>query len=151
LLHEEDLDAPSLLSEHQLGSLEAVAALADPSERSPFAVSEAVRRFTTAALDDARSRVKDAGGRTALTMSGDLSSGVLQWARSEGLDSVIVPRAPVGPVAERVAELGDALATEGIRLTTVGRRWDALAWPHAARGFFPFREQIASLLAQQGL
>jgi deoxyribodipyrimidine photo-lyase len=36
-------------------------------------------------------------------------------------------------------------------LTTVQRRWDTLAWPHAARGFFPFRERIPGLLREQGL
>ncbi len=151
LLHDEDLDATSLLSEHALAGLTAVAGMADPSDRSPLAVSEAVRRFTIAAVDDAASRVTDARGRAAVTLSADLSSSVLRWARSEGLDCVVAPRAPVGPVAERLAGLGDALAAEGIRLTTVGRRWDDLAWPHASRGFFPFREKIAGLLAQQGL
>jgi deoxyribodipyrimidine photo-lyase len=63
----------------------------------------------------------------------------------------VVAYAPVGPVQERIESLGPALRPEGIALTAVRRRWDSITWPHAARGFFPFREQIPNLLRQQGL
>lgn len=76
-------------------------------------------------------------------------SAVLEWAQTQGLDGVVIPFAPVGPVSERMVPLGAALASEGVTLTAVRRRWDTLAWPHAARGFFPFRERIPELLRQQ--
>jgi deoxyribodipyrimidine photo-lyase len=62
-----------------------------------------------------------------------------------------VPYSPVGPVQERMLTLEAALGSEGVVLTTVQRRWDTLAWPHAGRGFFPFRERIPGLLREQGL
>ncbi|QWS33246.1 hypothetical protein [Curtobacterium aetherium] len=69
-------------------------------------------------------------------------------AESEGLDTVLVPYAPVGPVHERLGALRSALAAEGVTLVTVRRRWDGAAWPYASRGFFPFRERIPALVRE---
>jgi deoxyribodipyrimidine photo-lyase len=155
LLHEEDLDATSLRDEYSWldsnSRLVAIAGSADADGRSPFGASDAIRRFTASALDDGATRASDGLGRRALVLPDALPSTVLQWAESEGLDTVVVPYAPVGPVQERMVMLGAALASEAVMLTTVMRRWDTLAWPHAARGFFPFRERIPELLRQQGL
>ena len=155
LLHEEDLDAASLRAEYSWfdsnSRLVAIAGSADPDERSPSGASDAVRRFMASALDDAATRAVDVLGRPASVLPDALPSTVLQWAESERLDAVVVPYAPVGPVQERMLTLGAALASEMVTLTTVRRRWDTLAWPHAARGFFPFRERIPELLRQQGL
>jgi deoxyribodipyrimidine photo-lyase len=155
LLHEEDLDAASLGTEYPWfnsnSRLVAIAGCADPDERSPSGASDEVRRFTASALDDGTRRASDTLGRPARVLPDALPSTVLRWAESERLDAVVVPCAPVGPVQERMLTLGAVLASEGVTLTTVRRRWDTLAWPHAARGFFPFRERIPGLLRQQGL
>ncbi|KQO59998.1 FAD-binding domain-containing protein [Curtobacterium sp. Leaf261] len=150
LLHEEDLEPASLLAEcpGMADSLVATAVFADPGERSPFGASDAVSSFTATALDDAAARALDAGGRPAQVLSDTLPSTVLRWAESEGLDTVVVPCAPVGPVHERLATLGPALAAEGVALVTVRRQWDSAAWPFASRGFFPFRERIPALVQQ---
>ncbi len=155
LLHEEDLEAASLRAENSWfdsdSRLVAIAGSADPDERSPSGASDAVRRFTASALDDAAIRALDSLGRPARVLPDALPSTVLQWAESERLDAVVVPYAPVGPVQERMLTLEAVLASEGVTPTTVRRRWDTLAWPHASRGFFPFRERIPELLRQQGL
>ena len=155
LMHEEDLDAASLRAEYSwLASenrLVAIAGSADADERSPSGASDAVRRFTASALDDGATRASDDLGRQARVLADTLPSTVLQWAESERLDAVVMPYAPVGPVQERMVMLGTALVSEGVTLTAVRRRWDTLAWPYAARGFFPFRERIPELLRQQGL
>ena len=160
LLHEEDLDGVSLRDDYPWldtdrpdsnSGLVAVAGWADPDSRSPWGASDAVRHFTTSALDDGVTRASLALGRPARVLADALPSTVLEWAASERLDAVVVPYAPVGPVQERMRTLDAALASEAVMLAPVRRRWDTLAWPHAARGFFPFREQIPGLLRQQGL
>ena len=155
LVHEEDLDAASLRDEYSWldsnSRLVAIAGSADADGRSPSGASDAVQRFTASALDDGATRASDGLGQRALVLPDALPSTVLQWAESERLDAVVVPYAPVGPVQERMVMLGAALASETVTLTTVRRRWDSLAWPYAARGFFPFRERIPELLRQQGL
>lgn len=77
-----------------------------------------------------------------------LPSTIQRLAESEGLDTVLVPYAPVGPVHERLGALRSALAAEGVTLVTVRRRWDGAAWPYASRGFFPFRERIPALVRE---
>jgi deoxyribodipyrimidine photo-lyase len=150
LLHEEDLEPRSLLAEQPglAGRVLATAVAADPVSRSPFPVSDVVAGFEAAAVDDAAERTLDAGRRPAQVLPDTLPSTVLRWAESEGLDTVVVPYAPVGPVHERLAALRPALAAEGVELVTVRRRWDAAAWPYASRGFFPFRERIPALVRE---
>lgn len=153
LVHEEDLDAASLRAEHPwLDSAErvvAVAGYADADQRSPSGAAGAVRDFTAGALSDGVGRAS--GGRAPRVLADTRPSTVLEWATSERLDVIVTPYAPVGPVNERMMTLRAALAAEGVTLTTVQRQWDALAWPHASRGFFPFREHIPRLLSSQGL
>lgn len=155
LLHEEDLDASSLRDEHpwldSTGGLVAIAGSADPDARSPWGASAAVHSFTAEALADGVLRASHALGRPAHVLPDSLPSTVLEWAASERLDAVVMPYAPVGPVQERMLTLDAAFASEAVALRTLRRRWDTLAWPHAARGFFPFRERIPGLLRQQGL
>ncbi|MWV47971.1 DNA photolyase [Rathayibacter sp. VKM Ac-2803] len=145
LLHEEDLDPGSLLAE-QPGLAEVLvssAVHADASERSPFAVSDAVHAFTAAAVADAAVR---APGGPARVLADARPATVVDWATSERLDTVVVPYAPVGPVRERLDRLRSALADEGVALVTVRRRWDSTAWPSASRGFFPFKKRIPALV-----
>jgi len=150
LLHEEDLEATSLLAEQPglLGDVAAAAVAADPGDRSPAGVSDAVAYFTSAALEDAAERTRDASGRAAQVLTDAEPDSVVSWVLAEGLDTVVVPYAPIGPVHERLATLRPALASEGIAFVTVRRRWDSVAWPHASRGFFPFREKIPALVRQ---
>ncbi|MES2093232.1 MAG: hypothetical protein V4531_05400 [Actinomycetota bacterium] len=153
-MHEEDLDAASLGDGHPAldrQHLVAIAGFADPDARTPSGASHAVRQFTASAVDDGVTRASRALKLPARVLPDALPSTVLEWAASERLDVVAVPHAPVGPVQERMRPLEAALASEAVVLTPIRRRWDTLAWPHAARGFFPFREQIPRLLRQQGL
>lgn len=131
LLHEEDLDAASVLADHPglVPTLRATAVAAAPDDRSPAGASELVRAFTAGAVADA--------------------AAVLDWARTERLDTVVMPVAPVGPVWERLAVLRGVLDEGGIELVTVRRRWDSRAWPFASRGFFPFRGRIPALVRER--
>lgn len=69
-----------------------------------------------------------------------LKDGILTWARNEHLKSIWMMRPPVGPYADALDALRDDLGLHGIRLFEFRRRWDSIHWPHAKRGYFPFRE-----------
>lgn len=148
LLHEEDLEPTSLIAAHgpDLPEPRATAVFADAGARSPAAVSPLVEEFTTGAVADAAARTSDTDGRPATTLGGVDVSTVMDWARSEAIDTVLVPYAPVGPVQERLEGLRSALASDGVGLGTVRRPWDSRAWPFASRGFFPFKEKIPQLI-----
>ena len=143
LLHVEDLAPESLLAEHpSLAPLiRAAAVAADPGQRSPAEVSPAVAALTAGAVADAVSRTTG-----ATVLDSVEPSAVLDWAGAADLDTVVVPYAPIGPVRERLELLRTSLGAEAVALVTVRRRWDGRAWPHASRGFFPFRERIPGLV-----
>lgn len=66
--------------------------------------------------------------------------GVLAWARREHLRCIRLYRPPVGPWRDQMPRLRSMLQREGIALIEHRRTRDAAHWPHAARGFFSFRE-----------
>lgn len=147
LLHEEDLEPKSLLAEHPplASAIRASAESADPVGRSPAAVSPVVAAFTEGAVKDAASRTNDAAARPAM---GPAPAAVVDRATAEGLDTVIVPYAPVGPVQEHLETLRTALDAEGIGPVTVrrpgstvpGRTRRGISSPSASR----FRGRSAS-------
>ncbi len=69
------------------------------------------------------------------------------FAARHGLAQIITADAPVGPVKDRLDALAPALAADGVRLVRLRRAWDDVAWPHARKGFFPFKAAIPKLLA----
>lgn len=90
------------------------------------------------------------GGAAAVVTSLDVA-GLVAAARAAKVRQIVTPYAPVGPWADRLATLTPGLAQAGIDLIQIRRAWDAQFWPHAKKGFFPFKEQIPALLRADGL
>ena len=105
--------------------------------------SAAVEAFVATALADAGARGGTLAGTdpTIVREAGDAHAAVRDWARAHDLQAVVTAYAPVGPGATALAELTAALAAEGIALVRIRRGWDSAAWPHAARGYFAFKER----------
>ena len=61
----------------------------------------------------------------------------------------VYAHAPVGPVADDLVQMGAELKAAGITLCAVRRNWDEDFWPHATKGFFPFKEQIPAILQKR--
>lgn len=72
-------------------------------------------------------------------------------ARDAGVRQIITPYAPVGPVADALADITPVVAEEGITFVSVRRDWDSRFWPHAKKGFFAFKEKMPVLLRESGL
>jgi len=112
--------------------------------------------------DKARAFVMDAA-RDMAALLGEKSTGpvkqaeglsadtIVQAAREAGVKRVVTPYAPVGPVATRLTDIARALEGEGIELVQVRRAWDDIFWPHARKGFFPFKQHMGRLLEDMGL
>mgnify|MGYP001821980927 FL=1 len=73
-------------------------------------------------------------------------SEVVSFAIKPQLQQLWVAYAPVGPVQNRLRELGVALESTGIALIPFVRRYDRLIWPHCGKGFFQLRKHIPELL-----
>jgi hypothetical protein len=144
LLHDDDLHTESL----DLSGAEIVA-VASSAATSREASAAAVAEFVAAALADGRERAGTHYGAEASALDGLAASAILPWMHAHDVTQLVTPYAPVGPVRDRLDTLERDLTTEGITLTRVLRPWDAHAWPHATRGFFPFRERIPALLREQ--
>ena len=107
---------------------------------------DAARRFVKAAAADTASRTAVHFGCTA-TVPDALDAGALiEAVHAAGLRQIVTPYAPVGPVADTLARFAPVLANEGITLAQVRRAWDEQFWPHAKKGFFPFKERISEIL-----
>jgi len=114
----------------------------DPGASLPAGAVAAA--FRAAALDDA-------ARRQSAWAQGEVerldATTVVDWARTHALRQVVAPHGRVGSTASLLGVLGTALEAHGISLVQWQRQWDAAAWPHAARGFFAFRDHIGALTA----
>ncbi|OYY72600.1 MAG: hypothetical protein B7Y47_02360 [Sphingomonas sp. 28-63-12] len=72
--------------------------------------------------------------------------GLIDWAQAHKLNTIVTAYTPVGPVSDRLAAIAPVLASAGITVVPVRRDWDSAAWPHAAKGFFAFKDKIPGLI-----
>lgn len=110
-----------------------------------------VQAFRRAALEDALGRAQQNWRLrpecVVRLREEDWSASVVDWCRSQSLEEIVCILPAIGPWRESYDELLRKHAGE-IRLTTVIRKWDQTFWPHATKGFFPFKEKIPRLLSQ---
>jgi deoxyribodipyrimidine photo-lyase len=112
---------------------------------------EKARGFVASASTDTAARVGE-HFRCSVDLTATLDPQLLiSAAQTAGVRQIVTAYAPVGPVADALAQLGPHLASEGITLSSVRRDWDARFWPHATKGFFPFKQRIPGLLQSLGL
>ncbi len=112
---------------------------------------DAARAFVGAAAADAIAPTAAHYHCAAETIATLDPETLIAIAHAAGVRQIVTACAPVGPVADALALLERSLAREGIVLAQVRRAWDAQFWPHAKKGFFPFKERIPALLREAGL
>ncbi len=146
LITPEDLSPEILFADH--GTIRAVHAAAAVSGSL---WGEQAQEFVTAATADAAQRASAAFGCPAAVAAALDGPALIAAARAAQVSTIVTAYAPVGPVADALAALAPQLAAEGIALHQRRRAWDEAFWPHATKGFFPFRERIPALLAEQNI
>ncbi|MGL4973785.1 MAG: FAD-binding domain-containing protein [Bosea sp. (in: a-proteobacteria)] len=126
------------------------AALADiPLADAP--ITAAVTAFRERARKDASARLEGVlGMAVADAIELDVPN-LLALTQYKKVSRVITMEPAIGPVATALEAAKPELAQAGVTLTYLRHPLDALAWPHAARGFFHFREQIGDIVARLGL
>lgn len=112
---------------------------------------DAARRFVRKGADDAAARSARYYGCEPTILAHLDAATLAKMARTFGVEQIVTPYAPVGPVAGALDDVAAALATDDIRLVQVRRDWDNRLWPHATKGFFPFKEQLPSALRDLGI
>ncbi|MBC2650319.1 FAD-binding domain-containing protein [Novosphingobium aerophilum] len=109
------------------------------------------RGFVNAAMTDTAARLGAHFAATPSLRTGLDASGLVAVAEAAGVRHIVTPYAPVGPVADALAAIEPTLAAAGVALHRVRREWDEWFWPHATKGFFPFKERIPAVLRELGL
>jgi deoxyribodipyrimidine photo-lyase len=145
LLTGEDLHVESLLA--KAAAIRAV--LATPSVPG-WPWGDKAATFVTAAVDEARERAGQYFNGKTDTGALDADT-VITAAQAAKAKAVVTAYAPVGPVADALTAIEPALLAAGVPLVRVRRDWDSAFWPHATKGFFPFKERIPGLLAEMGM
>ena len=138
LLHEDDLSPGFVRSG---APIHASAVLAPQTNIGPLYPAPGVTEFRKAALEDCVSRYPELLAKPAWL--GDAEA-IQKWAVSEQLEQIVTPYAPVGPVADQLSRLENA--PEAPFVCKVMRALDQRAWPHATKGFFPFKKNIPDLI-----
>ena len=150
LINEEDL-GPETLGLCQ-GDVHAIAACTSTSLRSPGPVSTRVVTFVEQALDDAIARAEAHFQAKATRLpQGDLAEPILDWCRKHNLQQIVLPCVPTGNVKDRLQHAIETIQSDGLHVAFLRRSWDAQLWPHATRGFFPFKQAITPLVDQMRL
>ena len=106
---------------------------------------DAARAFVAGAAADAAARL------SAPVVDRLDAPTLVDAARAADVRQIVTPYAPVGPTADALATIAIELKREGITLAQARRDWDSRFWPHAKKGFFPFKECIPAELRSLGL
>ncbi len=118
---------------------------------SPLATADRAKAFTDGALADAVISASKVMSVPATNLPSLSALAIEDWARRHALETVVTAYAPVGPVANCLAEITPLLQAKGIRLVQVRRAFDTLAWPYGTRGFFAMKEKIPDMLRVLGI
>jgi deoxyribodipyrimidine photo-lyase len=79
------------------------------------------------------------------------AAGLIEATEAAKVRQIVTSYAPVGPVADAIRAITPAVAGAGIALCQVRRPWDNRFWPHAKKGYFPFKERVPEILREDGL
>ena len=96
----------------------------------------AARAFVTSAAEDAAVRANAHFSCPARVIASLDPGLVIAAAKASDVAVVMTPFAPVGPVADALADLAGALASVGLMAIQKRRSWDEQFWPYADQGFF---------------
>ena len=145
LVHHEDLNPESLIPAD--ASVQAIVSVADLA----LLWGEGAWQFVQPATADATARAAGHFACPATSGSALDADALLSAMRAAGARQIVTAYAPMGPVADALAQIAPKLAKEGVSLCQIRRRWDEQLWPHARRGFFAFKAQIEDHLRADGL
>lgn len=129
--------------------VDAIAAVSCQARKSPRPLGRPAHRFGELALHDGLSRAVDRFGAVGnLLKDDDPETAALNWFETTGARQLVAPYAPVGPGRSLLERLQARLEARGQRLVLLQSNWDRKLWPHATRGYFPFKKKLQPLLAE---
>ncbi len=76
----------------------------------------------------------------------DISKKLIKFASQYQVGKMVSSYLPVGPTKQNMVQITKTIGEEGIECYLLMRGYDRVCWPHAKRGFFPFKENIPNWL-----
>ena len=76
----------------------------------------------------------------------DIAKQISEYAQHYGLNDVIYSYIPTGPWQQNMTRITQLASKAGVQSHQLVRGYDRMCWPHARRGFFPFKEKIPGWL-----
>ena len=76
-----------------------------------------------------------------------LARQISELASQHDVQNLVTSYLPVGAWRQNFTMLAESLAPANIHIDQLIRNYDRLCWPHAKRGFFPFKENIPRWLS----
>jgi deoxyribodipyrimidine photo-lyase len=140
LLHPEDL-SPETLFIHSF-RFEQIYLLNDPS----FFWGQRAFNFVSSATDELISVLEDKYRAPVQSINAQDIAGMIDDLKQDNIKQVFTPYAPQGPVASWIEKQKHKFESADLSLVIKRRAWDDAFWPHATKGFFPFKEKIPKLL-----
>ena len=135
LVTEDDMQIADVLPHPPIATIGALAT----EGRSPNPLGEIAQHFAATAMCDAC-------GDHPIISHGAWSDDVIRACARHQIKTVVTGYAPVGPVATALENAQSDLTAAGIRVLSVRRDFDTVAWPHATKGFFAMKNAIPKIL-----
>ncbi len=149
VVHEDDL-SPERLLPHDLDIVE-IRFLSSTEDRAVMPPASAVLGFAQVGMADARRRLGPAEKPVRPLAPWGTVEATLEWVLDRRLQQVVTAHAPVGPAADRLAELEARLRVHRIPLRRLPRRIDVETFAHGGRSLLQFRRAFPEILARAGV
>jgi deoxyribodipyrimidine photo-lyase len=107
---------------------------------------EKAHDFIAASHDDLKNRIAQQYGLPLISLSLESANQLIDYAKNYAIKQIVTPYAPEGLVSVWLRSFELELSTAGLSLFHYRRMWDETFWPHATKGFFPFKEKVPSIL-----
>ncbi len=145
LVHPDDLHPESILPRD--GTIKAIAFVNDRR----FFWGENAYQFIASCEGDIKERIAQHYGCQPTSISRDEVEKVIDYAKNKNIKQIMTPFAPQGLISAWLGSLESMFNQAGVSLVFRRRHWDETFWPYATKGFFPFKENIPSLLRARGI
>ena len=135
LVTEDDMQIADVLPHPPIATIGALAT----EGRSPNPLGEIAQHFAATAM-------YNACGDHPIISHGSWSDDIIRACARHQTKTVVTGYAPVGPVATALKNARSDLTAAGIRVLSVRRDFDTVAWPHATKGFFAMKKAVPQIL-----
>ncbi len=107
-------------------------------------ISQSVVDFRRLSMDDTVGRLENLGISTVLVFQNHANA-IVDWISNHQLDTIACHQPYIGDWNDEWNEIEASIASSGSKLRLFRRWWEADLFPHAQKGFFPFKKRLPAV------